>query len=452
MEWAALGGFVCLLCLSVGMGLPLVPALLGGYVLFFLYGLYRKHTPAALWRMSVQGLKTVGNILFFFFFIGMITALWRASGTIPFLVYYASGLISPAVFFLLAFLLNCLVSYLTGTSFGTTATMGVICMSMAGAMGLPTLPAAGAILSGVFFGDRCSPMSTSALLVAAVTKTDIFRNLTRMMRTGAVPFLLTCGVCLCFGLAGSDGSFSREMLEPFARGFDLHWITLLPAAVIVILSLFRCDVKLTMCLSILCSGILCLTLQGMAPAELGKALLAGYTPALPELQEILSGGGVVSMITPLCIVSISSTYSGLFEGTGLLDGMKERTVRLGRRVTPFFSLLLVSVGTCVISCNQTLAILLSHALCRDGQPSEDLAIGLENTAVVIAPLVPWSIAGAVPAASLGVPFSAYAAACYLYLIPLWNLLVSLAGHRSKKEIGDQGQGNGAQDGAQEVDL
>ena len=447
MEWLVLGLFVGLLVLSVGFGLPLVLALLGGYGLFFLYGLSRRHTPAALWRMSLQGLKTVGNILFLFVLIGMITALWRACGTIPFLIYYASALISPTIFFLLAFLLNSLVSYLTGTSFGTAATMGVICMSMATAMGLSPVLSAGAILSGVFFGDRCSPMSTSALLVAALTRTDLFRNLTLMMKTAAVPFALTCGACLCFGLRRGTGDFSRDLLAPFAQGFCLHWTTLLPAVVIVVLSLFQCNVKRTIGLSILCAGVLCVTVQGTPVSELGRMALFGYTPELEALRPLLSGGGVISMVKPLCIVSISSTYSGLFEGTGLLEGMKTKTARLAQRITPFGSLLLVSVGTSVIACNQTLAILLSHALCREHQPPQDHAIGLENTVVVIAPLVPWSIAGAVPAASLGAPFAAYLAACYLYLIPLWNLLVCLAKRRSQQEVGHKGQSDGAEDGA-----
>ena len=448
MEWLVLGGFVCLLFCSVALGLPLVLALLGGYGLFFLYGLYRRHTPPALWQMSLRGLKTVGNILFLFVLIGVITALWRACGTIPFLIYYASGLISPAVFFLLAFLLNCLVSYLTGTSFGTAATMGVICMSMASAMGLSPILSAGAILSGVFFGDRCSPMSTSALLVAALTRTDIFRNLSLMLKTAAVPFVLTCGACLCFGLRSDAGAFSPDILEPFARGFRLHWVTILPAVVIVVLSLAKRDVKLTMALSILCSAVLCMALQGIALPDLLNMSILGYRPALEELKPLLTGGGAVSMVKPLCIVSISSTYSGLFEGTGLLEGMKTAVSRLARRITPFGSLLAVSVGTCVISCNQTLAIMLSHALCREDQSAQDLAIGLENTAVVIAPLVPWSIAGAVPLASIGAPTAALLGACYLWLIPLWNLAVSLVGRwRSKEEIGHQRQGDGGEDGA-----
>ena len=446
MAWLVLGLFIGLLVLSVGFGLHLILALLGGYALFFLYGLYRRHTPAALWRMSLKGLKTVGNILFLFLLIGMITALWRACGTIPYLIYHAAGLVSPAAFLLLAFLLNALVSWLTGTSFGTAATMGTICMTMAVAMGLPPALSAGAILSGAFFGDRCSPMSTSALLVAALTRTDIYRNIVLMMKTAAAPLALTCGVYLFLGVCLSAGDVSAGVLAPFARGFHLHWTAILPAAVIVILSLAKVNVRWTIGLSILCSAVLCVALQGMDLPELAKTALLGYAPEPEALKPLLTGGGAVSMVKPLCIVSISSTYSGLFEGTGLLDGMKTQTARLARRVTPFGSLLLVSVGTCVIACNQTLAIMLSHALCRDEQPPQELAVGLENTAVILAPLVPWSIAGAVPLASLGAPAAALPAACYLYLIPLWNLLVSLV-RRSKQEKGDQGQGEGGEDGA-----
>ena len=159
MEWLFLGGFCALLTASLALDFFILWALLGGYLLFFSYGLVKGHRPKALLAMSWEGLRTVKTILFLFLLIGMITALWRASGTIPFLIYHAAGLISPAVFPLLAFLLCSVMSTLTGTSFGTAATIGVICMSIAQAMGLSPVLSAGAILSGAFFGDRCSPMS-----------------------------------------------------------------------------------------------------------------------------------------------------------------------------------------------------------------------------------------------------------------------------------------------------
>ena len=425
MEWLFLGGFCALLTASLALDFFILWALLGGYLLFFSYGLLKGHSPKALLAMSWEGLRTVKTILFLFLLIGMITALWRASGTIPFLIYHAAGLISPAVFPLLAFLLCSAMSVLTGTSFGTAATIGVICMSIAQTMGLNSALAAGAILSGAFFGDRCSPMSTSALLVAALTKTDIYDNIRGMVRTAWVPLLLTCSIYLAFGLSHPEGTFSRDLLAPFAQGFDLHWITVLPAVVIIVLSLARCPVKLTMGLSILASAVLCLTLQDMGPVELLRSALLGHTPSLPELKDLLSGGGILSMATPLCIVSVSSTFSGLFNGTGLLDGLKDAVHKLAGRITPFGSLFGTSILTSMISCNQSLAIMLSHSLCEEDFTRQDLAIGLENTVVVIAPLIPWSIAGTVPLASLGAPPEAMLAACYLYLIPLWNLLVHL---------------------------
>ena len=432
MEWIFLGSFCALLFASVIFGFHVLWALLGGYLIFFTYGLIRGHRPAALLGMSAKGIRTVKNILFLFLLIGMTTALWRGSGTIAFLIYYTAGLISPEVFPLLAFLLCAVMSFLTGTSFGTAATIGTICMTMATTMGLSPVLSAGAILSGSFFGDRCSPMSTSALLVSALTETDLYHNLKLMMGTAAAPLAFTCAIYLGAGLTHREGTFSRDLLEPFAQGFTLHWTTVLPAVVILLLSLFKCKVKITMGLSILVSGVLCAALQGMDLGELAKTALVGYAPSLPALERLLSGGGVISMVKPFCIVCISSTFSGLFEGTGLLDGMTGLTHRLAQKVTPFGSLLAVSIVTCLISCNQTLAIMLSHSLCKEDQSSQDLAIGLENTAVVLAPLIPWSIAGAVPLASLGAPTAAILAACYLYLIPLWNLVVHLRRNKQTK--------------------
>lgn len=107
----------------------------------------------------------------------------------------------PRLFLVCSFLLNCLVSFLTGTAFGSAATMGAVCMTMAAALGADPLMTGGAILSGVYFGDRCSPVSTSALLVADLTGTDLFGNIRQMLRTSLVPFALAAGLYLLFGLS-----------------------------------------------------------------------------------------------------------------------------------------------------------------------------------------------------------------------------------------------------------
>lgn len=55
---------------------------------------------------------------------------------------------------------------------------------------------------------------------------------------------------------------------------------------------------------------------------------------------------------------------------------------------------------------------------------QKMAIDLENTVIVIAPLIPWSIAGAVPIASVGAPAACVLAAFYLWFLPLWQWILA----------------------------
>ena len=140
LEGIVLLAFIAALAGCVFTGASVLWALAGGYLIFCAYGLIRKHSLAELGKMSLSGVKTVRNILMIFGLIGFITALWRASGTIAVIVCWSSKLVSPSAFLVIAFLLNCMVSILTGTSFGTGATMGVICMAMGRAMELDQSP------------------------------------------------------------------------------------------------------------------------------------------------------------------------------------------------------------------------------------------------------------------------------------------------------------------------
>lgn len=433
VEGITIGLFTAVLIGCILSGASILYALAAGYVIFCMYGLKKGYSLKQLLKMSATGVKTVKNILIIFLLIGMITALWRGAGTIPVIICYAAKLINPSAFLLLAFLLNCLVSVLTGTAFGTAATMGVICMSMASAIGMDPLYVGGAVVSGIFFGDRCSPVSTSALLVSELTKTNIFENIRRMTATAAVPFLLTCGLYLLLGIfAGGSGEL-MDVQALFEGGFRLHWILVLPAAMILIFSAFHVNVKITMAASILTASVLCLLVQDVGVAELFKMILTGYHAEDPQLSAMVDGGGIISMVRVAAIVCLSSSYAGIFEGTGLLTGMKRYIGELSRRVSPFGSILIVSLLTSMVACNQTLAIILTHQLCQELEPDHGaMAIHLENTVVVTAPLVPWSIAGAVPLATVAAPMGSLFFACYLYLVPLWNLAVNLRSSKMRR--------------------
>lgn len=425
-ELLTLGAFVAALLVCLGTGQSILLALAAGYLLFLAYGLSTGHSWREMGKLSLNGILTIKNILLTFMLIGVLTALWRACGTIPIIIYYASQALMPSVVVLMSFLLCCAVSVLTGTSFGTSATIGVICMMIANVMGVSPVLAGGAILAGSFFGDRCSPMSTSALLTSQLTQTDIFTNIRLMIRSSAVPFVLSCLLFLALGRSGAQAQDLSGIQGLFARNFALHWVAVIPAALIILLSLFRVHVRVTMSVSILAAALIALTVERVSPGALLQAALTGYHTSDPELAPMIDGGGVTSMLRVAAIVCLSSSYSGIFQGTGLLRGVQGGIARLSGILTPFGATLLTSAAASMVACNQTLAIMLTHQLCRDVIPDrQEMAITLEDTVVVVAPLVPWSIAGATPLATVGAPTASILAACYLYLLPLWGLLTHL---------------------------
>lgn len=414
----ALGLVICLI-----LNAPILYALAFGYAVFFFYGVRRGHSAKAVFLMSLKGVASVKSMLITFLCIGMLTATWRACGAIAYIIDSAASLIPAQAFLLAEFLLCCLISFLTGTAFGTSATAGVICMTMANALGIPPLLSGGAILSGCYFGDRCSPMSTSALLVSQLTGTDIYRNIRNMVRTSVFPFAIACGLYLALGFGRASGEAAEGVLALFHEGYRMHWAASIPAVLIVVLALLRLPVRKAMLVSIAAACVLCLTLQGVSFAELARLLFFGYRAADPRIGAMMNGGGVFSMLSVAATVCISSSYAGIFDGTGLLLGLKQGIERLARRVSPFGATLVTAVLTCMASCNQTLASILTHQLCRNLEPDrERMAIYIENSSILIAPLIPWSIACVTAVTTVGAPLASAALAFYLYLVPVWNLV------------------------------
>ncbi len=135
------------------------------------------------------------------------------------------------------------------------------------------------------------------------------------------------------------------------------------------------------------------------------------------------------------IVCLSSSYGGIFRETGLLDGIRNQVEAFAGKTTEYAATMVTAVLTGSVACNQTLSIILTHQLCSGiPQKKEKLALDLEDTAVVIAPLIPWSIAGTVPLAAVGAPLSGLLFAFYLYLLPLWRAAGSFAAARKQSKI------------------
>ena len=427
-ELVTMALFCAALIACIITNISIVPALLAGVVMFLIHGKITGHKFATMLSKGFATMRAASIVVVTFVLIGLLTTLWRAAGTVPFIVANTSSLVRPHVVILLAFLLNCLMSLLTGSSFASAATMGVITMTLGTSMQVPPVFLGGAILSGIYFGDRCSPVSTSAQLAKTLTRTNIFDNIRLMLKTAAVPFVLTCAVYATLALCTHPSNSSIDIAGLFSNAFDLDWVTVLPAVVLVALAIVRVDVRITMTASILTALPICVAVQHMDWTAIGHALVFGFHCADARVAPLIDGGGIVSMVKVMLIVCISSSYSGIFQETELLDGAHRMIASLARHISVFGATLVTSLVASAVACNQTLSIMLTNQLCDHLESDEHRkAINLEDTAVVVAPLIPWSIAGAVPLASVGAPTSSLTLAVFLYLLPIAHWIsVSLA--------------------------
>ena len=420
-----LGIFSAALMICIVSEASLLFALTFGLMIFSFYAAELGHSPRKIFAMWCAGVRPVKPVLVTLLMIGVVTAYWRAAGVIPAIIFYTADFFSPAIILVMTFWLCGLVSTLIGTAFGTAATMGVICAAIAENLGVPLWLTGGAVLSGAYLGDRCSPMSTSALLVATLTGTDIFKNLVGMIKTSIVPLILASAFYFAAGIFfGGEGAATVDAKEIFARTFTITPSVLIPAVLIVVLSLARLKVQLMMSASILACAAIAILIQDMGAVELIKIAVLGYYPSDKVLAEIMSGGGIISMANVVAIVCLSSCYAGIFQATGFLNNLQSVMISIGKKFSPFTSVLVASTITSMIACNQTLAIMLTHQLCKKVERrAEVFAIQIENSAVIISPMIPWSIASVIVLMPIAAPKISILAAWYLWLIPLCCLVL-----------------------------
>ena len=418
---------VCLL-----LQFSIVYALIIGYIIFISYGLIKGYNLKVLVKKSFEGMLTVKNILLVFILIGMITALWRASGTIAFIVYIGSKLISPSILIFLTFLFCAVLSVLIGTSLGTAATIGVICFSIGKTMGINPYYIGGAVLSGIYFGDRCSPMSTSALLISELTKTNLYTNIKMMIKTSIIPFIVTCLFYLLLGFKSTVSNISVDVTEIFKQNYNLNIVVIIPAILIIILSILKINVKKTMLVSIVISFIIAMFIQRDSIVALINYCIFGYHHPNERLNLMMKGGGILSMVNVSLIVGISSSYSGIFKETKLLVSLKEHLKVFAKKTSNYFVIFLSSIISGAIACNQSLGIILTNELSEELVDKRERAIILENTVVLLVGLIPWNIAMDVPLKTLDVGVMSGLFAFYLYFLPLWNLFVGIIKEKSIK--------------------
>ena len=405
----------------------IIAALAAALVFFCLLARRMGRSPAEILALVKTGGGKALSVAKVLIVIGVVTGVWRAAGTIVVFVCYGVQLIRPELFLLVAFGLAALLSFALGTSFGVAGTVGVIFMTLARSGGVNPIITGGVLLSGVFFGDRGSPVSSTAILVSALTKTDLIGNVKRMAKTGLIPFLL----CLLFytflSLRNPLQAVDASVTESLESVFSLTPWAFLPAALLLILPLLRVPVLISMGLSILAGAAVALTAQGMDLLSLLKCCVLGYHSDVPQVAAILDGGGIASMISSCAIILLACASAEVAEGSGMLDRVEHLAGSVSEKIGYFPAMILTSLCASAVFCNQVIAIVLSHTFFRPmyekhGLSRENQALDMENCCITVPAFVPWSIICSVPLSLLGTDYRSMAYASFLYLVPLIHWL------------------------------
>ena len=421
----------CLLA-DVSMLFPLA----AGFVIFSALSVRRGFTVKQILKFAAESVNESFIVIRILVLIGCLTGIWRCCGTVAYFVTGGLSLIPQGLFLPAAFLLAALMSYAIGSSFGVTATAGVILISIARAGNVNPVIAAGAILSGVYVGDRGSPSSSAANLVSVLTHTDMRHNIKDMFRCSIIPFAACCaayGILSVFWPMQNAGS---EIPDLLAEEFRLQWLCLVPAVIVMILPLCGMKVKYAMMLSLLASCAVALGVQHCSVAQCLKAILSGYEAKNEALAEMVSGGGITSMLEVVGILFISCCYGPVFRHTGLLSPVTDGITRLARRIGRYPAMLVLGVGVAAVFCNQTVGVIMQNTLCAPlyGDSPEECRqkmLDMENSVILLAGLVPWCIACAVPLGMLGADLRTLPFEFYLWTVPLWQLIRLRAGSRRK---------------------
>jgi NhaC family Na+:H+ antiporter len=333
------------------------------------------------------------------------------------------------VFLVFAFLLSAAVSYTIGSCFATVGTVGVILAVLSKAGGVNIAFTAGAAISGACFGDRTSPVSSCANLIAAITDTGIYENVKNMLKSAAVPMAITFLFFIALSYIFPISSVGKNTVDGI-EFFSLTPLLLIPAAAVLLLTMLKINIKMSMFISILISCMLAVAVQKMTVYNVVKTLIFGFQVENgSEFIKAVEGGGVISMLKPAVIVFISSTYSGIFEKTDMLDGFEKKLKNICKKHSAFSVMFFVSLFSSCFTCNQTLTVMTSKQLLSpvyNGKKIENkkLALDISNSAVTLCGLVPWNIACAVPLAAMEADISALPFCVLLYMIPVCSLINS----------------------------
>ena len=450
-------------------------ALLMGLAVCVFISMVFYHVPWQAFEQQIA--KTLGGVavtILILLAVGMLAGSWMVSGIVPTLIYYGVQLLSPQLFLLCACVICALVSLLSGSSWTTIATIGVALLGISHALGINEAVAAGAIISGAYFGDKMSPLSDTTILASSTTGVDLFTHIRYMMFTTMPAFTITLIIfaAMGFGLANDCEVHVHQYTEGLSATYNISLWTLIVPVLTAILIARRVPSLIVLFLSAMMAGIMALILQPHilmqigAPSDLplgSAAFVAGAEKELgeaaalikglaitfygatsidtgySELNELVSTGGMTGMLNTIWLILCAMCFGAVMVASGMIESITRVVISWVRsRVGLVASTASTGLFLNITTGDQFISIVLTANMFqnvyeRQGYEARLLSRTAEDSATVTSVLVPWNTCGMTQSTVLGVPTIAYLPYCFFNILsPVMTIVVAAIGWKIKQ--------------------
>ena len=426
--------------------------LIGGFVTA-LVGFKNKVSLKTMVAEVWENWKSVFVPIMILFLVGALAGSWLVSGIIPAMVYYGLQVLSPAIFLPASVIIAAIISIATGSSWTTSATVGIALVGIGSALGIPTGMIAGAVISGAYFGDKMSPLSDTTNLAPAMAGTDLFTHIKYMAYT-TVPTIIVTLIVFSILSTTIDTTGSADisnLLASINNTFHISpWLFLVPGAVIAMI-LMKTKPLIALGTGVVLAAVFAFVFQGDVLSNLSGSNFKSIITAVwtdvevktdnEKLTELFSSGGILGMLWTILLIICAMVFGGIMDAIGALAKITKSLLSVATSVFGLFgSTVLSCFGLNAIASDQYLAIVIPGKMFKKayedkGLAPENLSRTLEDSGTVTSVLIPWNTCGAYQSGVLGVGVGEYFIyAMFNYLSPITTLLFAAFSIKIRKLV------------------
>jgi len=404
-------------------------------------GVNKKIAISLMIKEIYNNLKSVLVPVLILFLVGALAGTWLISGVIPAMVYYGLQVLSAEIFLPAAVIISAIISIATGSSWTTSATVGIALVGVGTALGIPPGMVAGAVISGAYFGDKMSPLSDTTNLAPAMAGTDLFTHIKYMSLTTVPTLLVTLLVftIISLNLTTTGDTDLSEMFSVIEQTFYITpWLFAIPVTVVGLI-LLKVKPLLALLSGVVLAAIFAVYFQSNVVLQISGSYIDSISQAVlteveivtshDALNELFASGGMEGMIWTILLIVSAMVFGGVMDGIGALGVITEYLLKRTKTTLDlFFAAVASCLGLNIIASDQYLAIVIpgkmfKKAFEEKNLAPENLSRTLEDSGTVTSVLIPWNTCGAYQSSVLGVSVSEYFIfAIFNYLSPITTLL------------------------------